>query len=148
MTFLLEAMRDHLITAGVVRKPAVAGALPPLWLEPRNGTPAPGEGNSPVGVDPDLVIGAEMSGGTVSQRHQGFFRFDGVGFTIRSRTAPLAITFESQLRALINDVRQVMWGDLLIIESLQFRPLQPLGRSEQAYDWSTEYLVQTWQPGA
>jgi len=148
MTFLLEAMREHLIAEGLVRKPTVAGALPPLWLEPRLGTPAPGEGNNATAVSPDLVIGAEASGGVLSQRYQGFFRFDGVEFTIRARTAPLALTFESNLRALINDVRQVMWGDLLIIESLQFRPLQPLGRDEQSYDWNTEYLIQTWQPGA
>ncbi len=144
---LLEHLREHLITAGLVRKPAAAGALPPMWLEPRDGVKAPGEGTT-TERHPDLIVGAFMSGGVISQRHQGFFRFDGVDIHLRARTAPIALRFESDLRAAINDRRNVDFAGLTIIECLQFRPLQSLGRDEQSFDYVTEYLLQTWQQPA
>lgn len=148
MALLLEHFRDHLVSRGLVRKPAVAGVLPPLWLEPRNGAPAPGEGNNATERHPDVVIAAFMSGGVPAQRHEGFFRYDGIDIQLRARTAPLALTFESNLRATINDQRQLDMAGLTVIECLQFRPLQSLGRDEHSFDYVTEYLLQTWQQPA
>ena len=61
MPRLLNALRDELITAGLVRKPRVAGAAPPMWLGALS-TPAAGEGNNPVEVGDTLVF---MDGGVV-----------------------------------------------------------------------------------
>lgn len=44
---VLTAIRDDLTAAGIIRKPRTAGVLPPLFLEPDGGAPAPGELEAP-----------------------------------------------------------------------------------------------------
>jgi hypothetical protein len=60
-TDILTALRDHLVTAGIVRKPNVAGDAPPLVLDPLQGAPGPGELESIVN-DRDLIISARPGG--------------------------------------------------------------------------------------
>lgn len=73
---ILTAFREELITAGLVRRPGVAGPLHPAHIERRGGTPAPGEGEGDE-VDPLLVIGirgstelAEATGYEAAQRRR------------------------------------------------------------------------------
>lgn len=58
---LLTALRNELVTAGLVRRATVAGPLPPMHVEPRDGPPAPGEreGNETLG---NLVVTIRLSG--------------------------------------------------------------------------------------
>lgn len=58
---VLTALRNELVAAGIVRKPANAGALPPMHVEPRGGAPAPGEREAPED-DPDVVVTISLSG--------------------------------------------------------------------------------------
>lgn len=59
-TRLLSALRAELVTAGLVRRPSDAGALPPLFIEPIDGPPAPGEREAPE-TDGTLVVTARLS---------------------------------------------------------------------------------------
>lgn len=60
-TLLLTAVRNELVTAELVRRPGVAGELPPMHVEPQGGPPAPGERDSPE-TDGDLVVTLRLSG--------------------------------------------------------------------------------------
>jgi hypothetical protein len=51
MPRLLDALKTHLISQGLVRDPRTAGVLPPFWRQPRLGTPAPGETPSGGSLD-------------------------------------------------------------------------------------------------
>ena len=57
----LTALRNDLEAAGLIRRPANAGALPPMHVEPRDGPPAPGERESPE-ADGELVVTLRLSG--------------------------------------------------------------------------------------
>lgn len=57
----LTALRDELVAAGLVRRPGVAGPLPPLFVEPMGGPPAPGEREGSEAGD-DLVATLRHSG--------------------------------------------------------------------------------------
>lgn len=58
---VLTAFRDFLVAQGLVRKPGVTGALPPLHVEPRGGAPAPGQRDAPED-NATLVVTARLSG--------------------------------------------------------------------------------------
>ena len=139
MSLLLPNLRTYLIAEGLVRDPDVAGAAAPLFLAPANGVPAPGEGASPA-LAPDLVVGAYRTGGFPPARHLPEFRTWTVDFRIRARLAAHAEEFETQLTAALID--RFVWpmGELTVIESQQWRELQPLGSDHQGY----EYVVAYW----
>lgn len=140
---LLNAVRDHLVAQAVVRKPSVAGGLPPLWLEPRLGTPAPGEGNNPVEVGSTIVLAAYQTGGIASPPYESFRRRDIVEFRLRSSTAPVALTTEQALRANLADKRNWTMGGLQVIESSEWRALSRLGSDEQGFEFLVAYLFET-----
>lgn len=143
MATLLEHTRDYLITQNVGRRPSIAGARPPLWLEPRHGVPAPGEGQNATETDNDVVVGLFISGGVTLPRHNGFMRTDGIDFWIRARTPPLAVSFEKDLRASLNDKRGWDMAGLYVAESLIFRDIQRIGSDDQGWAFVTEYLITT-----
>lgn len=60
-TRVLTALRNELVTAGLVRRPATAGALPPAFVEPEGGAPAPKEREAPE-TDGELVVTLRLSG--------------------------------------------------------------------------------------
>lgn len=147
MTLLLEGMRDFLVGEGLVRKPAVAAPddepnLPPMWLEPRSGVPAPGEGRNPVEVGPDLVLGAYVAPGIPPAAYENFLRNDGVEIRFRSKSAPRAIQFEIDLRKTLNDIRNFMMGGVSIVEVRMWQDMRRIGSDEQAFTYSVGYVFQ------
>ncbi len=123
---LLDALRNHLIGQGIVRKPAVAGAAPPLWLEPDEGAPAPGEGTTATEINAGAVLAAFLTGGIAPERYETFIRRDTVDIWIRTRTAPIAFDLDARVRRELADRRNWNMGGMRVIESSQFRPLQRL----------------------
>lgn len=142
MPNLLSALRDHLVAQGIVRKPSVAGALPPLWLEPALGTPGPGEGNNPTEIGSDLVLGAFLTGGFAPPPYGSFLRKPIVDIRIRALKdkAYLAEQIELAITKALIDRRDFTMGGLYVVECEQWRPLQRLGSDEQGY----EYVVAYW----
>lgn len=141
----LTALRDYLVSQGIVRIPRVAGTAPPMWLEPRNGTPAPGAGDNPTEVGDPTVLAAFLGTGIAPKRHEGFIRTDAVTIWVRTRTAPLAHQIEKQLRAALNDKRGWAMAGLQVNESLLFRDLQRVGFDNQGYSGNTEYFMFIWE---
>lgn len=139
---LLDNLRQYLINQGVVRAPRVAGPLPPMWIAPRFGCPAPGQTdglNAPTEVGNDLVVAIVPTTDIPPARYEGWLRRNHVQFIIRARIAPLALSFENTVRANINDRRGWMMASVPIIESLIFRGLQPLGSDNLGYTFTCEY---------
>jgi hypothetical protein len=147
MPTLLDHLRDHLISESIVRSPRTAGAAPPLWLEPREGIPAPGEGSgSEVGAD--AVLGAYFTGGIASQPWESFIREDTIDLWLRTRTAPIAFTLWQQLREELIDKRNWNMAGLTIIESREWRPLQPLYRDAQAFTFVASIVFERYAADA
>jgi hypothetical protein len=145
MPNLLDYVNDYLIAQNIVRDPRVAGAKPPLWIEPRDGVPAPGESpkNNTVEVGADIVAGVFKAPGVTTGRHNGFHRIDGIDFLIRVRKAPMVDDFEKSLRAALHDKRGWTMEGLYVAESLIFRELSRLGSNDQGWAFSTGYTFQT-----
>lgn len=146
MAGLLPNLRAYLVTEGVVRVPRVAPTpqapdAPPLWLDPEKGAPAPGDMK---GVeDGPLVVTALPGGGIPPERQLAERRIDIVDFWIRSHSSPEISEFEDALRAALIDKRAWNMADKFVIESLQWRPLQPFTRDEQGLIYITAYSFET-----
>jgi hypothetical protein len=142
---LLDALRDELIAAGLARKPSIAGATPPLWLEPRDGVPAPGEGDNPAAVGDPLVLAAFLTGGIPRQAYAKMLRRDIVDIWLRARTFPDITTAEAAITAQLIDKRNWTMGtSLKIIECEQWRPLQPLERDEHGFTFTVSYWFESY----
>jgi hypothetical protein len=137
---LLHALRDELVTATLARKPSVAGAAPPLWLEPRDGVPAPGEGTNSTEVGSALVLGAFHTGGIPRQPYAKVLRRDIVDLHLRALSAPDIFIAEAAITDRLIDRRNwMLGGSLRIIDCEQWRPLQPLERNEHGFVFVVAY---------
>ena len=146
MPDLLRALSDHLVAEEVVRDPRTPGPLPPLWLNPRDGAPAPGEIEGSEG-DADLVLSAFLGVRILGEPEQeAFLVHETVDVVIRSRTAPPLPVVEQALTAAVAvdagaPVGRRNWtmAGLEIVESVLWRGLQPLDSSDQGYTAEVSY---------
>lgn len=143
---LLTYLRDHLIAEGLVRRPSVSGTTPPMWLEPRHGTPAPGEGENATEIGPTTVVGAYLTGGIPPRPYMAMLRRDTVDVWLRSQRAPLNFELEVAVRAAVIDRRGWVMAGLPVVESLLWRPLQRLESSDQGYTHIFSLLFETYSP--
>lgn len=155
---LLIGIFTYLHERGAVREPmdeANQYKMPTMWIEQRQGYPAPGEevGNSPVEVTPTLdndgpglVVGIDLVPGIPSGPYEGFLRSSHVQFTLRSSRPDLAFKFEQKLRELINDKRGWMMANIPVNESLLYRDLQPIGSDNLGWVHTLEYSFLLWGP--
>lgn len=138
MLNLLDELRAELVARGLVRYPNTRGedpSLPPLWLHPRDGVPAPGAGQPPT-MHPSLVLGAFLTGGTASVPYVGFLeQARTIDVRLRAKTASDAIDKARQLEGVLDDQRHYMLGQLLVEQSLTWRPAGLLGSDDQGYDF-------------
>lgn len=147
---LLTALRDHLAQAGLVRDPSVAGALPPFWREPKNGTPGPGEGNSATEVGADAVVGAFIVSGLPPGPYEAFHRWPIVELRFRTRLGYTAEDLELAITNTLIDRRDFMLGGpsgLHIVECLQILPLQRLGSDEHGFEHLCQFVFQLYRSG-
>lgn len=144
MANLLDHVNDYLIAQAIVRDPRVAGSMPPLWVEPRDGVPAPGQSpkNAAVEIDDNIVVGLFKAPGVTLERHNGFRRIFGADFEIRVKKAPLVDDIEASIRAALHDKRGWDLAGLYIMESLVFRELQPLGSDVTGFTYVTGYTFE------
>lgn len=143
MPDLLSDLRDYLITQGLVRKPSVAGSASPFWLEPRNGVPAPGEGqNATERGDP--VLGAYLTGGVAARPFESSLRESVVDIHFRSQNPAQSVQTHRQLRAALIDRRQQLVGTQVVIDIEEWRPFQRLGSDEQGWTHIWAIWAQTY----
>lgn len=143
MTQLLTGFRDHLIAQGLVRKPSVPGAHPPMWSEPKLGVPAPGEKQG-TEDDASRVLGVFYSSGVAPRAYESGYRSDYVDVYFRSKEpTDLAGTFDlaRAIRLTIGDKRQWSMGGFLVLESLEWRALQRISSDEQGYMHSMAFAI-------
>lgn len=155
---LLIALQRELADADITRIPGVAGAEPPLWVEPADGAPEPGT-KSGVEGDPNTALALFHSGGVVGQ---GWERQITVDFWIRTKgNAPMlrAMDLDERIRdqllphpVLVDGQRmnfKLAAGtadELLVIACAQWRELQRLGSSAgQGYTDVVSYWFQLYR---
>lgn len=80
-TRVLTALRDELERAGVARRPNAAGSLPPVFVEPADGPPAPGEREG-TEAGTDLVVTLRLSTSTSPMPGH---RIDVIDVVVRSK---------------------------------------------------------------
>ena len=145
---LLVALRDQLVSDGIVRSPGTPGALPPLWIQPRLGVPAPGEtpsgGTAAQSGDP--VAGAFISGGFPVARFESAWRRPTVEVRIRASKAPAAEDLGEAILAATIDRTDWLMGSRHIIESQMWRPLTPAGSDEQGFDYLLAVAFEIYAP--
>lgn len=142
---LLSNLRDYLVTAGVVRKPSVAGAAPPLWLEPQLGTPAAGEGNNATEVG-DPVLAAFLTGGFAPGPYEGWQRKPIVDIRFRGKSPQTIQSTELAVTKVLIDKRDFMLATQYVLECEQWRALQRLGSDEQGFEFSVAYVFELMRP--
>jgi hypothetical protein len=98
MATLTDKVSDYLIAQGIARSPRTASALPPVWRQPINGTPAPGEGTG-VEVGDPTVLGLVRSGGIPAASNEAEWRYDIVDVWIRARKWTQVETTYAQIRS-------------------------------------------------
>lgn len=146
---LLTNLRQFLINAGLVRDPRNgSSSLPPMWVAPRYGTPAPGqtEGLKAQEVGKDIVLAINPGTGIPPARYEGFLRHNVVDIVYRGRIPQPVLSLENQIRAQINDKRAYMLVNVPVNESLLFRDLQFLGSDEIAFNYMQSYQFDLWGP--
>jgi hypothetical protein len=143
---LLDYIRDYLVAEGIVRKPDVAGELPPLWREPQDGAPAPGERDG-VYNDDSAVLSIFDTGG-IARAAYSPWRYRTVDFWLRLAKPPL---FE-QLSAEVTDAfcgdqaAKFGWSmaGLDVIESREWRPWGRLGSDENGWTYVAAFAFQVY----
>ena len=145
---LLSAFRNYLVDQELVRIPSVAGDAHPLWLEPRDGAPAPGEGESAATIDDELVLSAFLAAPIPRGPFESELRTDVIDVWLRCANPPtVAHDFEPLLRTAIiggavGDNRNWDMAGVRIIESLEWRGMQRLGSGPQGFTYVVSYLFE------
>jgi hypothetical protein len=141
---LLVSFRDYLVAQALVRKPSVAGAAPPLWLEPQLGVRAPGEGQGTEVGDP--VLGAFQTGGFVLGPYMdSYARQPIVQLNFRGSNPQTIRTLEPQVTKLIVDKRDWTMGATYLVESSLWQALQLVVSDTQGYEFSTAYRFELYR---
>lgn len=149
MTDLLSELRNHLVAQGIVRRPSVAGGLPPFWLEPQMGVPAPGEGKNPVEIGDTLVAGAFLTGGIAPGPFGSWVRKPIVDIRLRARGATAVQDVQSVELAIskaLIDRRDWTMGAMYVVEAEQWRALSRLGSDKQGWEFVVAYVFELYRP--
>jgi hypothetical protein len=139
---LLNGMQAHLIGAGIVRKPGVAGDGAALVARAdRHPGSRGGQGDY---ADPNLVLAAYLTGGIAPDPYGSWHRQTIVDIRVRAARdkAYLAEDVELAMTKALIDKRDFMMGGVYVVESEQWRALQRLGSDEQGYEYVVSYLFE------
>jgi hypothetical protein len=143
MATLTDRAWQYLIDQGVVRDPRVAGALPPAFRQPRDGVPAPGEGEG-TEVGPTCVIGLVRTDGIPSPRFEKEWRRDVLDIVIRVTKWPDAEAKYAVMRNLFIDKTNWDMAGMKVIESLEWRNLGLIDSDAQGYTAQFAVLFETY----
>lgn len=144
---LLDHIRDYLVDdVQIVRRPDVAGSLPPLWREPRDGAPAPGERDGIANNDAAVV--SIFNTGGIGRQAFNPWRYRTVDFWLRVKSAP-------DYEELSDAISDAFLGDqgakfgwtmagLQVIESSEWRPWGRLGADAQGWTYVGSFAFQVY----
>ena len=117
------------------------GMILPIFIEPREGPPAPGELKGDENNE-KAVLSLIYTGGIPTGVLEKFHRKETFDFWVRSRSAQLAKQVDDRLRLLLHDQRDWSMDGLQVIESLSWRPMQPVGSGPQGYSYTLSYIFE------
>jgi hypothetical protein len=141
MPTLLDAMRDHLIAAGIVRDPDVDGAEPPMWRHPDAGAVAP-TAAAPLVASAFYTGGISPAAGAEDRRQ--------LTVDVQLRTSAgvpglLALERAMTLELVGTDPGgRTDWvmGGLYVIQSRVWTELAPIDALEPTSSWRVGYLFE------
>ena len=145
-----NAFRQHLVTAAIVRMPNIAGAPPPMVLEPVAGAPAPGELEGIVN-DPRLIITARPGGDLTPAPADGWLLQTTIDVIYRGKAADLIASTDGAITRelfLAGGQAKTAWmmGGLQVIQTSLWAGLQRLGSSKASgYEYITKVYVETYR---
>jgi hypothetical protein len=129
---ITDRVQAHLLAQSLARDPRDStSSLPPVWRQPANGTPAPGEGRNQTEIGPTAVIGLMHSGGIATPRFESAWRRDIVDIWLRTSKWPDAETLYAAIRGALIDRTNWLMAGMRVIESQEWRALGLLDSSEQ-----------------
>jgi hypothetical protein len=140
---LLDALQQYLIDQGLVRSPSTPGPLPPLWKQPRGGTPGPGQGQAPAASD--TVAAVFATGGWPSEPLMGWVDARTVELRIRARSAAVAEDLAFAVRLALDDRDHFDLAGLVVEQCLLWRPWQVISSDDTGYEGlvAFRFLVRT-----
>lgn len=156
----LEHLRDYLIAEGLVRRPDVAGALPPVWKHPDGGAMGPGDardqGRPAVTFDTGLVVSLMHAPGLVPEIGAEERRMDGVDVVFRGDSVPEIRVLEAAIALrLLGDPAGIVaprpdpggrtdWvmAGLYIIQARQWSPMQPVAAVAGVFTFRVSYIFE------
>lgn len=114
----------------------------PIVIEPREGAPAPGEMKGTEN-NAAAIVSLFYTGGIITPPLEKFHRKETFDFWIRVAKSPqLAKQIADRLRLLLHDKRGWNMDGLEVIESLAWRPMQPVGSSAQGYSYTLSFIFE------
>lgn len=157
MSTLVDHLRDHLIAQALVRAPNVPGVgarpwLPPAWRHPDGGAVGPGDaadqGKDATTHDDGLVLSILFAPGIPPAAGEEERRQDGVDLIFRATSVPAVTALDAAVRAeLVGQYpgSRTDWtmAGLYVIQSRQWRALQPLDATDGTFTFLTGYLFET-----
>ena len=149
---LLSALATYLVTNDVGRHPSRAGALPPIFLDPVRGAPAPGEREGTEN-DADLMLTLSPGGDIPPPYGQGVILMTTVDVRYRGRTAPRIYETDARVFDLLaagdGGVGAKHGWDmagLYVIESRQWAGLGRIGgEGGQGFDYRAAYYFEIYR---
>jgi hypothetical protein len=150
---VVDALRDHLVTAELVRDPAVADDdarpwAPPCWRHPANGAIGPGDREGDA-ADDGLVVSLMHAAGVGMEAGAEERRRKVVDIVLRGTAMPALLDLEAEIRkALLGDPPQPggqtdwVMGGLYVVQCVEWRPLQPVEGPPEAYTFVAGYLFE------
>lgn len=150
---LFDHLRDALVGAGLVRRPDVAGELPPVWRFPDEGAVGPGdrrEQGAPASQHDDgLVVSLMAAPGIPPETGMEDHRIDGVDIVMRGVAVAPIVALEAAIRPLLlgdppNPGGRVDYdlAGLYVVQSRQWRPFQPISTGAGIYTFSVGYIFE------
>ncbi|MEJ7783174.1 MAG: hypothetical protein WKF96_00125 [Solirubrobacteraceae bacterium] len=155
---VIDDLRLSLIAAGIVRAPNAPGAAgrpwpPPAWRHPDTGPVGPGDvadaGGGDVSRDDGLVMtlmlapGMPMPAGAEDRERLG------VDVWLRGTAVPPIIALGQAVRRHLlgfpaNPGGRTDWvmGGLYVIQSSEYKPLQPVGSEQGSYAFNAGFLFE------
>lgn len=125
---------------------AADGVLYPVFIDPREGPPAPGEKKGTENNKTGMVA-LVYTGGVPTGTLEKFHRKKTFDFWVRTTTPQLAQRIDDRLCLLLHDKRDWDMAGLQVIESMEWRPLQPVGHGPQGYSYTVTYLFELYAEG-
>jgi hypothetical protein len=140
---LLGAFRQHLVDQGLVRKASVAvPGKRPVFVEPADGAPAPGEREG-VENDDVTMISLFVGGDIAGAAFEGFIAKSTIDVRYRTHDAQEVLDLAAAVRLAIVDQWDWLMGGLRVIESREWAGVQRVGSSAaQGYDFVHKFYFE------